>query len=127
VPYSQLPQWYGRVDVFVHPAPNEPWGVSVTEALACGIPVLAAAGVGAATELATQDGCVKIFANADASALADELTHLARQPEELQRRSKQCQHIADQWHYKQTIHHFQQALLDADHHSKAKRSFLRPC
>ena len=75
MPYSQLPDWYGRADVFVHPAPDEPWGVSVTEALACGVPVIAAEGVGAASEMmqsnqSVLNQCVQVVPNGDYATLA---------------------------------------------------------
>jgi glycosyltransferase involved in cell wall biosynthesis len=53
VPYLELPLVYGAADAFVHPAHYEPWGVSVQEALACGLPVLASSSVGAARDFVT--------------------------------------------------------------------------
>ncbi|MCP9903249.1 glycosyltransferase family 4 protein [Cyanobium sp. BA5m-10] len=111
VSYSQLPDWYGRADVFVHPAPDEPWGVSVTESLACGVPVIAAEGVGAAAEMLDQSRCVSVIANGDAGSLAEELSKLVHDEEELKTRSSACRCVADRWHYRHTIHAFQQALL----------------
>lgn len=110
VPYSQLPDWYGRADVFVHPAPDEPWGVSVTEALASGVPVIAAEGVGAAAEMLDPSRCVRVVANGDHRALAAELARLADHPEELLKRRAACGSVADRWHYRHTIDAFQQAL-----------------
>lgn len=112
VPYSQLPDWYGRADVFVHPAPDEPWGVSVTEALACGVPVIAANGVGAAAEMLDPSHCVQVVANADHRVLAAELVELASDPQELQKRRASCKLVADRWHYRHTIEAFQRALCD---------------
>jgi glycosyltransferase involved in cell wall biosynthesis len=51
VPYPELPALYAAADLFVHPVREERWGVSVAEALACGLPVVASSGVGAATDL----------------------------------------------------------------------------
>lgn len=51
VPYPQLPVLYRLADVFVHPARREPWGLSVHEALACGLPVIASSRVGSAYDL----------------------------------------------------------------------------
>ncbi len=51
VPYPELPALYGAADLFVHPAAEERWGVSVQEALACGLPVIASERVGAGRDL----------------------------------------------------------------------------
>ena len=115
VPYSQLPDWYGRADVFVHPAPDEPWGVSVTEALACGVPVIAAEGVGAASEMmqsnqSVPNQCVQVVANGNHGALAKKLADLANSSKNLKNLSKACKSIADRWHYRHTIEAFQHAL-----------------
>jgi glycosyltransferase involved in cell wall biosynthesis len=53
VPYPELPATYGVADAFVHPARYEPWGVSIQEALACGLPVLVSSMVGAARDFVT--------------------------------------------------------------------------
>lgn len=111
VPYTHLPMWYGRADVFVHPAPEEPWGVSVNEAMSCGVPVLAAAGVGAAVELITSDACGAIFANGDAHSLASQLHCMASQSSEARQEAvAAARQSADAWHYKHTIAALQQAL-----------------
>jgi glycosyltransferase involved in cell wall biosynthesis len=51
VSYPELPALYGASDLFVHPAAEERWGVSVQEALACGLPVIASERVGAGRDL----------------------------------------------------------------------------
>jgi glycosyltransferase involved in cell wall biosynthesis len=53
VPYPELPAAYGVADAFVHPARYEPWGVSVQEALASGLPVLVSSMVGASRDFVT--------------------------------------------------------------------------
>jgi len=55
VPYKHLPNIMREADVFVHAPRSEPWGVSVQEAMASGLPVLASQGVGSATELLPSD------------------------------------------------------------------------
>ena len=109
LPYSQLPLWYGRADVFVHPAPDEPWGCSINEALACGLPVLAAEGVGAAAEMLMSSSCGSLFANHDAVQLADQLVQLAAQQDRTSVRTA-ARLAAARWHYGHTVEAFVHAL-----------------
>lgn len=51
VPYLHLPHYYGLAHVFVHAAKNEPWGVSVQEAIASGCTVITSDKVGSSTDL----------------------------------------------------------------------------
>ncbi|HEV3076764.1 MAG TPA: glycosyltransferase family 4 protein [Thermoanaerobaculia bacterium] len=51
VQYPRLPVLYGAADLFVHTARQEYWGVSVAEALACGLPAITSASVGAGLDL----------------------------------------------------------------------------
>jgi glycosyltransferase involved in cell wall biosynthesis len=50
VPYQQLPYYYGLSDVFIHAAKNEPWGVSVQEAISCGCTVITSDQVGSSKD-----------------------------------------------------------------------------
>jgi UDP-glucose:(heptosyl)LPS alpha-1,3-glucosyltransferase len=47
-PIADVWRFYHALDVYVHPARWEEFGMSVLEALACGLPVITGAGVGAA-------------------------------------------------------------------------------
>lgn len=51
VAYQDLPYYYGIADVFIHAAKNEPWGVSVHEALACNCGVITSDRVGSSFDL----------------------------------------------------------------------------
>jgi glycosyltransferase involved in cell wall biosynthesis len=51
VPYPELPLIYAVSDMFVHPPYNEPWGVSVEEAMAAGLPIITSSRVGAGYDL----------------------------------------------------------------------------
>lgn len=51
VKYTNLPSIYAISDLFVHASRDEPWGVSVQEALACGKPVITSNFVGSSFDL----------------------------------------------------------------------------
>lgn len=51
IDYKLLPLFYSISSVFVHDSKDEPWGVSVQEAIACNIPVIASNKVGAGYDL----------------------------------------------------------------------------
>lgn len=78
VPYPELPGLYGIADVFVHPTLYEPWGVSVQEALACGLPVIASSRVGAGYDLIEPDKNGAIYDVGDPKDLATKLIRLLK-------------------------------------------------
>jgi glycosyltransferase involved in cell wall biosynthesis len=49
--YDVLPDYYALARVFIHASTIEPWGLVVNEAMACGLPVLAAKPCGCVPEL----------------------------------------------------------------------------
>jgi len=70
VPYAELPALYAAADLFVHPAREERWGVSVAEALACGLPVVASSRVGAGYDLLAAGANGWLYRAGDAAELA---------------------------------------------------------
>lgn len=48
---DELPRFYAQAGCFIHPALEEPWGLVINEAMACGLPILSSRNVGAAEEL----------------------------------------------------------------------------
>jgi glycosyltransferase involved in cell wall biosynthesis len=70
LPYATLPEIYALSDIFVHPA-SGPWEVSVAEALACGIPAIAADTVGSANDLILPKGLGCVFPRGDWHALSE--------------------------------------------------------
>jgi glycosyltransferase involved in cell wall biosynthesis len=110
VAYGELPRWYAMADVFVHPSPDEPWGVSVNEAMACGLPVVAAEGVGSAHELIQQGVTGAVFADGDYQGLAQQLSSLEADTSLRQAMGKACVAAIDGWHYRHTIAAFQRAI-----------------
>jgi glycosyltransferase involved in cell wall biosynthesis len=73
VPYPDLPALYAASDLFVHPAREERWGVSVQEALACGLPVVASSRVGAGYDLIEVGGNGFVYPAGDSGMLAHRL------------------------------------------------------
>lgn len=70
VPYPELPGLYAGASLFVHAAREERWGVSVQEALACGIPAIAASTVGAGYDLIEEGRNGYRYPAGDGAALA---------------------------------------------------------
>ncbi|HKI01271.1 MAG TPA: glycosyltransferase, partial [Thermoanaerobaculia bacterium] len=97
VPYPELPGLYAAADLFVHPAREERWGVSVQEALACGLPVVASSRVGAAFDLIAPGGNGFLYQAGDDAELAGRLAGaLALPPERVRRTSAE---ILARWDY----------------------------
>lgn len=48
---EELPRFYAHANCFIHPALEEPWGLVINEAMACGLPILSSNNVGASEEL----------------------------------------------------------------------------
>jgi glycosyltransferase involved in cell wall biosynthesis len=48
---DELPRFYAHAGCLIHPALEEPWGLVINEAMACGLPILSSNHVGAAEEL----------------------------------------------------------------------------
>jgi glycosyltransferase involved in cell wall biosynthesis len=113
LPYSLLPSYYALADVFVHPAPGESWGVSVNEALACGVPVVASAGVGAGVDLVEEGVTGHVFPAGDWKALAKRLVGMADSECRAAMRAA-CIEKMEQWSYQQTNTAFEQALALTD-------------
>jgi glycosyltransferase involved in cell wall biosynthesis len=98
VPYPELPGLYGIADVFVHPTPYEPWGVSVQEALACGLPVIASSRVGAGYDLIEADKNGAIYDAGDPNDLAIKLVHLLNS-DCLEQVPQENDRILSKWNY----------------------------
>lgn len=77
---AELASLYRDADVYVHAAPEESFCLTAAEALACGTPVVAAAG-GGVREVVDHGRTGLVTAPGDPGALADALARLMDQPE----------------------------------------------
>ena len=107
VPYAELPALYAAADLFVHPAREERWGVSVAEALACGLPVVTSTRVGAGYDLLAPGANGWLYPAGDATELAGRI----RQALALDRRvvAAASREVLARWDYAASWRH----LLDA--------------
>lgn len=73
---DELPAWYAAADILCLPSRSEPWGMTLNEAAAAGLPLMATEAVGAAWEL-VEDGWNGFrVATGDAGALREALRRL---------------------------------------------------
>jgi glycosyltransferase involved in cell wall biosynthesis len=71
VPYRRLASYYAVADLLVHAPSVEPWGISVAEAMACGVPVVATPNVGSAADLIAPGETGAFAVSSDPTDLAD--------------------------------------------------------
>ncbi len=91
--YDELKQWLPTCDLLLQPAKYEPFGLTVAEALACGVPVVVTSEVGAGEQLS--GACSITIPPCDVEALeeavremVDRLTSPARGPMRVAARSE---------------------------------------
>lgn len=99
VRYRHLPLFYSIADVFVHTAPREPWGVSVNEAMACGVPVVVANTVGSRYDLVKEENTGFVFNVRNFTELTNHLQKLANNPELQKKMSVNCLSLIEKWNY----------------------------
>jgi glycosyltransferase involved in cell wall biosynthesis len=110
VPYLELPALYAVSDLFLHPAREERWGVSVQEAMACGLPVITSSRVGAGRDLIQPGKNGAVYEAGEAGGDGE----LARRIDEVLRLDpaavrKQNRWILEDWDYTATWRHLLRA------------------
>jgi glycosyltransferase involved in cell wall biosynthesis len=108
--FSQLPAIYSIASVFVHDSHNEPWGVSVQEAIACDLPVVASDKVGSAVDLVKPGVNGFIFTAGDRQDLASKIGQALQLPEVgLMEYNRQ---LLQKWNYETVIKNIEAVLND---------------
>lgn len=77
---EDLPEFYARASAFIHPAYNEPWGLVINEAMACGLPILSSKNVGAAEELVKHEINGLLFEPDDLDSITNAMVSLVELP-----------------------------------------------
>ena len=112
--YEMLPSVYAASDLFVHTATG-PWEVSVNEALACGLPVIASNAVGSAQELVIPNNIGCTFKHGDADELAKRIVTVMNDIELLKRAREMGLKSLEQWGYRATTERLRSAMKYATH------------
>jgi glycosyltransferase involved in cell wall biosynthesis len=118
VNYASLPEIYAISSLFVHDSHDEPWGVSVQEALSCGIPVVASNRVGSAYDLIIQGVNGYIF-NAGDQAMLQTLIPKATQLD-LNLVALESDEILKSWTYEVAIRNIKEAALSTPSSKRIK-------
>lgn len=79
-PTSGIEHWYGAADVFVLPTPYDAFGMVVTEAMACGLPVVTTRAAGAAELIVDGRTGFLLDAPVDEEVLRERMSRLAADP-----------------------------------------------
>lgn len=96
---EDLPAVYGAADVLVLASDDEPWGVVVNEAMACGLPVVASDRVGAAADLVVEGRTGFRFPGGDGTALCQCLERFCENATLAASMGAACRAQARDWGY----------------------------
>lgn len=107
IPYIHLPEYYKLSSIFIHAAKDEPWGVSVQEAIAGGCFVICSDKVGSSFDLLVTGKNGFTYQFGDAKALANEIEESLNISKELILKTNQ--EILSRWNY----HYMWTEILEA--------------
>ena len=99
VNYRRLPLFYSIADVFVHPPVQESWGVSINEAMVCGLPVIVANTVGSHIDLVKLGETGFVFEAKNSKNLTEYLIKLTDDPILRQKMGNNSRELIKSWNY----------------------------
>jgi len=92
-----LPAVYVASDVLVLPSQYDAFGLVLNEAMLCGRPVIASDRVGARHDLVREGETGYTFKCGDVDALAERLTQIFRDPQDLERMGQAARRRMETW------------------------------
>lgn len=101
VHFTKLPLYYSISDLFVHDSHNEPWGVSIQEAISCNLPVVASDKVGAGYDMIVDGKNGFSFMAGNAIELAEKMEQALKLDPLILASTNSA--ILDQWNYSKTL------------------------
>ena len=110
IPYAELPYYYGIADIFVHPVKVGSWEVSVNEAMACGVPVIASDCVGSSYDLIDTGKTGYVFEVGSPTSLAEKLRLVLECPDFKSVSTPYLNEKMMLWNYEQTTKNIYNAL-----------------
>jgi len=116
---GRLAEVYAAADALALASDDEPWGVVVHEALACGTPAVVSDRVGAGADLVREGRTGWTFPAGDAQALCRTLESFADDPDLRDRLAPEAQAVARAWGYARCVAAFRDAVRTAQARGRA--------
>lgn len=112
---ADMPQLYQKCDVLVCPYEREPWGLTINEAMSCGLAVIAATNgtCGAAVDLVMSGKNGVGLSSLSSKKLKEAMQYLAADREKLEMMKKGSLEIIADWKYDSAIKGFIEAMIKA--------------
>ena len=121
---TELPGLYAVSDVFVLPSEQEPWGLTVNEAMCAGLPVVVSREVGCVADL-VEDGVNGYTPEAaDVEGLTTALRRLIEDGALRRRQGQASLKRISQWGYRQCLEGIRAALADLEYQGSEGKSVL---
>jgi glycosyltransferase involved in cell wall biosynthesis len=98
--FTLLPKYYAIANIFIHDSHNEPWGVSLQEAIACGVSVIASNKVGASYDLIENGVNGYVFEAGNIHELSQKMIHILSLSKV--KKSILNQTLLEKWSYEKT-------------------------
>jgi len=107
--YSELPNYYGLAEAFIHGSTTEQWGLVVNEAMAAGLPVLVSARCGCAADLVVNRVNGLLFDPTDVDSIVQAIFQISHRSCDYRHMGRKSQEIIAQW----SPHRFAEGLCGA--------------